>query len=92
MKGVSVSHAELDWQERGACRSASLELFYSDAEEHTRRALALCERCEVQAACLDFAMQHREHYGVWGGTTERERRRIFRRERRSRRRVDPTAA
>jgi WhiB family transcriptional regulator, redox-sensing transcriptional regulator len=87
-----VSEAEFEWQDRALCRSASLELFYSLEEADTRRALALCERCEVRAPCLAFAMEHREHFGVWGGTTERERRRIFRRERRGRGRRDPTAA
>jgi WhiB family transcriptional regulator, redox-sensing transcriptional regulator len=85
-----VSKAELDWQERAACRSARLDLFYACEDEHVRRALALCQRCEVRVACLEFAMEHREHFGVWGGTTERERRRVFRRARRERR--DPTAA
>ena len=90
MTHVPVSEAALDWQERAACRGASLDLFYSEQEEDVGRALALCERCEVQATCLQFAMDHREHFGVWGGTTERERRRVFRRERRGR--GDRTAA
>lgn len=77
--------ADLDWQADAACRTASVELFYSHDERDIRRALALCERCEVRGTCLEFAMEHREHFGVWGGTTERERRRIFRRERRGRR-------
>ena len=87
-----MSEADLDWQEHAACRTARLELFYSGEEEDTRRALAICERCEVRVACLEFAMAHREHFGVWGGTTERERRRIFRRQRKGRGRRDPTAA
>jgi WhiB family transcriptional regulator, redox-sensing transcriptional regulator len=90
MKGVHVSEAELEWQEHAACRDATLELFYSVEEADIRQALAVCERCEVRPVCLAFAMEHREHFGVWGGTTERERRRIFRRERRGRHR--PTAA
>jgi WhiB family transcriptional regulator, redox-sensing transcriptional regulator len=92
MKGAHVSEAQLDWQERAACRSASLELFYSCEEEDIGRALEICEGCEVVLACRAFAMEQREHFGVWGGTTERERRRIFRRERRTRRREGPTAA
>jgi WhiB family transcriptional regulator, redox-sensing transcriptional regulator len=90
MKGVPVAEAELDWQDRAACRSSNIDLFYSAEEADIERALALCASCEVRLACLDFAMRQREHFGVWGGTTERERRRIFRRERRSRR--NPTAA
>ena len=84
-KGATgVSEAELDWQNRAACRSESLDLFYSIEDADIRQALAMCRRCEVRTACLEYAMTNREHFGVWGGTTERERRRIFRRERRGR--------
>lgn len=72
------------WIEQAACRSAEIELFYSLDEEDQREALAYCEVCPVRAACLDHAMTTREAFGVWGGTSETERRRIFRRERRRR--------
>jgi WhiB family transcriptional regulator, redox-sensing transcriptional regulator len=87
----AVTDAELDWQEHAACRSATLDVFYAE-DERTQAALELCTECPVRLPCLDYAMRHREQFGVWGGTTERERRRIFRRERRERRRQNPTAA
>ena len=43
----------------------------------------VCELCGVRAACLEYALSNREKAGVWGGATERERRRIIRQRRRS---------
>lgn len=84
---------ETSWQDRAACRDRDTDLFYDCDEIGMRRALAVCAGCEVRDECLAAAMTRREVFGVWGGTTETERRRIFRRERRERRqRQDPTAA
>jgi WhiB family redox-sensing transcriptional regulator len=74
----------VNWRERAACRGTDVELFYSETEADIRRALALCARCEVRAACYDQAMRGREAFGVWGGTVERQRRRVFRTQRRPR--------
>lgn len=82
----------LDWQDGAACRSAELDLFYSSEEEDIRAALGFCRSCPVREPCLSHAMAEREAFGVWGGTTERERRRVFRAERRNRRRREDTAA
>lgn len=43
-----------------------------------RRAKAVCATCPYQRACLEYAIEHRENHGIWGGTTVRERRRIIR--------------
>jgi len=72
------------WGQLAACRGSDLELFYSLDEADQEQALAICRTCPVIAECLDHAMTHREAFGVWGGTRETERRRIFRRERRRR--------
>lgn len=72
------------WQDRAACRGTDVEIFYSDEPVTVRTALALCRRCEVRAACYEHAMSMREAFGVWGGTPEEQRRRIFRRQRRTR--------
>jgi WhiB family redox-sensing transcriptional regulator len=52
-------------------------------EEREQRAKAICATCPVREACLEFALTNREHDGVWGGATERERRRIVRQRRKS---------
>lgn len=80
-RGGSLVHDD-SWQLRAACRGADMELFYSGEESDTRAALALCARCEVRDACLATAVARREAFGIWGGTTESHRRRIFRRDRR----------
>ena len=69
--------------EHAACRGADLEIFYSEEPADERRALEHCVACPVRSECYEAAMARREAYGVWGGTAGRQRRRIFRRERRS---------
>lgn len=75
-------HHDEEWALRAACREADTGLFYSAEEADIRRALSFCARCEVRQECLDVAMSRQEAFGVWGGTPETYRRRIFRRERR----------
>lgn len=69
-----------DWLERGACRGANPALFFAaDRESPLQRrvresaAKAICAHCPVRAACRAYAVQTGELYGIWGGTTERER-------------------
>jgi WhiB family transcriptional regulator, redox-sensing transcriptional regulator len=60
-------------------------VFYPDPEDEAEAAIAkaVCAACSVRVACLEYALNHREKEGVWGGATERERRRIVRQRRRS---------
>jgi WhiB family redox-sensing transcriptional regulator len=76
----------MGWSEQAACRGVDVEIFYSDEPGAMSQALQLCGGCPVRAHCLDTAMGCREFYGVWGGTPERHRQRLFRREDRARRR------
>ena len=73
------------WQGLGACRGLDATIFYPDPDDEagTDRALAVCEGCVVVESCLEHALAIREHTGIWGGATERDRRRILRRRRRS---------
>lgn len=70
--------SELEWQVSAACRTESLEIFYSGEPEHVREAVSLCRQCPVRGTCLEAAVERGEWFGVWGGTTERERRRLIR--------------
>jgi WhiB family transcriptional regulator, redox-sensing transcriptional regulator len=70
--------SELEWQIGAVCRSEHLEIFYSSEPDEMREAVRLCRRCPVRGACLDAAVERGEWFGVWGGTTERERRRLIR--------------
>jgi WhiB family redox-sensing transcriptional regulator len=73
----------MSWRDRGSCRGLDPEIFYPETDEEADEAKAVCAQCGVQAACLEHALRHREKEGVWGGATERERRRIIRQRRRS---------
>jgi WhiB family transcriptional regulator, redox-sensing transcriptional regulator len=79
---------DLDWQSRAACREANLEIFYSGEAEDTRAAVRVCRTCPVRRPCFEAALTRGETFGVWGGTTERERRRLIR----ARENRDTTAA
>ena len=67
----------------GACRGLDAGVFYPDDEEDAEIAKQVCRECGVRSACLEFALARGEKIGVWGGATERERRRIQRQRRRS---------
>jgi WhiB family redox-sensing transcriptional regulator len=73
----------LSWREHAACRGVSTDVFYPVSDEDADIAKAICDQCPVREACLEFAITEREREGVWGGTTERERRRIVRQRRKS---------
>jgi WhiB family transcriptional regulator, redox-sensing transcriptional regulator len=73
------------WREFARCRGVDPEVFYpvSDDEEAADEAKAICALCPVREPCLEFALSTREKNGVWGGLTERERRRVLRRRRKT---------
>jgi WhiB family redox-sensing transcriptional regulator len=73
------------WRSSAACRGLDPQLFYpvTDEEHDAAPAKAVCAVCPVREPCLDHALGSREKEGVWGGATERERRRIIRQRRRT---------
>jgi len=68
-----------EWQERALCAQTDPEAFFPEKGGSTREAKRICSRCEVTTECLEYAMQHDERFGIWGGMSERERRKIKRR-------------
>jgi WhiB family redox-sensing transcriptional regulator len=72
---------ELEWRERSACLTYPSVLFFgmddneSASERRAREdeAKAICSQCVVRAECLEYALDMREPYGIWGGLTELER-------------------
>jgi WhiB family transcriptional regulator, redox-sensing transcriptional regulator len=66
------------WQERAACYGLDPEVFFPTTEEEAGLALSYCGVCPVREMCLAWAVQNGERYGVWGGTTEQQRRRLIR--------------
>ena len=73
-----------DWVTESACKGLDPMIFYPATDEEATAAKAVCAVCPVQSECLEHAIGQREHNGVWGGATERERQRIIRRRRRMR--------
>lgn len=73
----------LSWRQRAACRGVDPDIFYPASDEEAEEAKAICRQCPVREACLEYALANRERDGVWGGATERERRRIVRQRRKS---------
>ncbi|MEX0847618.1 MAG: WhiB family transcriptional regulator [Ilumatobacteraceae bacterium] len=71
------------WRELGACRGLEPSMFFPDDDDDAVEAKAVCAGCDVRVACLEHALTIREKQGVWGGATERERRRIIRQRRRT---------
>lgn len=69
---------ELRWQSRGNCLGVDPDLFFPERGASCEPAKAICRACEVRAECLEYALVHVEKWGVWGGKSERERRRIRR--------------
>lgn len=71
------------WRDRAACRGIDPTIFYPVSDEEADAAKAICAQCPVRQPCLEYALANRERDGVWGGATERERRRIIRQRRKS---------
>lgn len=79
------------WTERASCRGVDPGLFFPARGESLAAARAVCAGCPVRRECLEHALAQPEKFGVWGGTSERERR-VLRRDRRRRARTGRGAA
>lgn len=73
---------ELDtpaWMSQGLCAQTDPEAFYPEKGGSSREAKATCGRCGVRDDCLTYALDHEERFGIWGGASERERRKLKKR-------------
>jgi WhiB family transcriptional regulator, redox-sensing transcriptional regulator len=70
---------ELTWQERALCAQTDPEAFFPEKGGSTREAKKVCLSCEVRTECLEYALEHDERFGIWGGMSERERRKLKKR-------------
>ncbi len=66
------------WQLRANCMGVDPELFFPERGSSTREAKEVCRGCVVSEDCLEFAIANGEKFGIWGGMSERERRRVRR--------------
>ena len=79
---MSEGDASRDWHGRAACRGPQAAVFYppdmgeqlDERRWREAQAKAICEQCTVVGRCLEFAVARRETHGIWGGTSEAERR------------------
>ena len=71
--------AALAWQGDALCAQTDPEAFFPEKGGSTRDAKKICGSCEVRGECLDYALQNDERFGIWGGLSERERRKLRRR-------------
>ena len=69
----------LAWQADALCAQTDPEAFFPEKGGSTRDAKKICTTCEVKAECLEYALQNDERFGIWGGLSERERRKLRRR-------------
>ncbi|MFP5487688.1 MAG: WhiB family transcriptional regulator [Acidimicrobiia bacterium] len=69
---------EENWQDGANCLGVDPDLFFPERGASTREAKEVCRGCVVREQCLEFALQNGEKFGIWGGLSERERRRIRR--------------
>lgn len=73
-----------EWRNDAACKHLGPRFMFppTDNMVAVKAAISICGTCPVRSACLNHALEHDEIYGVWGGTTPRERTQLFRRRRR----------
>lgn len=74
-----AAEGPLSWQDRALCAQTDPEAFFPEKGGSTREAKKVCASCEVRAECLEYALAHDERFGIWGGLSERERRKLKRR-------------
>jgi WhiB family redox-sensing transcriptional regulator len=82
--GVSGAHSDpesdaLAWQAEALCAQTDPEAFFPEKGGSTRDAKRICAGCDVKAQCLDYALENDERFGIWGGLSERERRKLKKR-------------
>lgn len=87
----------MTWHHQAACLSVDPELFFpngltGDHARQAKKAQRICQACPVRLECLEFALDSRQDFGVWGGLTEEQRRSLRRSRQRKARRLAAAAA
>ncbi|WP_322746780.1 WhiB family transcriptional regulator [Cellulomonas sp. S1-8] len=77
--GAPEDDGPMGWQERALCAQTDPEAFFPEKGGSTREAKKVCTQCDVRAECLEYALENDERFGIWGGLSERERRKLKRR-------------
>jgi WhiB family redox-sensing transcriptional regulator len=83
--GVSGAYSDgedtnpLAWQADAVCAQTDPEAFFPEKGGSTRDAKRICAGCDVKQQCLEYALANDERFGIWGGLSERERRKLKKR-------------
>ena len=75
---IAKPDLDTDWKDVSNCLGVDPDLFFPERGASTREAKEVCRGCVVRVECLEYALQNGEKFGIWGGMSERERRRIRR--------------
>lgn len=73
---VPVGAGPFAWKDQALCAQTDPEAFFPEKGGSTREAKRVCQSCEVRAECLEYALANDERFGIWGGLSERERRKL----------------
>ena len=76
--GTATTDEDRSWQDNANCLGVDPDLFFPERGASTREAKEVCRACIVRAECLEYALGNGEKFGIWGGMSERERRRVRR--------------
>ena len=75
---VNIRLDDRSWQDKANCLGVDPDLFFPERGASTREAKEVCRGCVVRMECLEYALVNGEKFGIWGGMSERERRRLRR--------------
>lgn len=78
LERADADEAASAWQAEALCAQTDPEAFFPEKGGSTRDAKRICTGCQVRAECLEYALQNDERFGIWGGLSERERRKLRR--------------
>lgn len=73
-----VEEENREWLQRANCTGVDPDLFFPERGSSTREAKEVCRGCVVREDCLDYAIARNEKFGIWGGLSERDRRKVRR--------------
>jgi WhiB family redox-sensing transcriptional regulator len=74
----TISPNDSTWQDQALCAQTGADFFFPGPGSSVREAKRICSLCEMRAACLEYALENDERFGIWGGLSEQERRALKR--------------
>ena len=74
----AAAPGDLCWQDAALCQQVGDAIFFPEKGESSRPAKSVCRNCPVREPCLQYALETDQRFGIWGGTSERQRRRLKR--------------